>query len=1229
VVERYRPISFFCGSAALIIGIAGQILLRAGNFVILACFFYLLAVGLFIFAFQRQPGPDKWPFIKPDGPPYNRGKWSDWEYITGGFSVVTAVLAFWLFSTSIPPIIPWLLHLFSIVLLIFSIIWCERGKLRIRAAFHNCPWFEIGLLLAIIGIGAFMRLYRFDQIPFGTWYDEADEGLIALKILNTPGFLPVFDEISRLPTHFLYLIALAFRIFGVSTLSIRAVSVVFGLLTIIAAYLAGREFFDRRTGLVLAFLFAVSRWDINFSRIGLHGISVPFFELLTMALILRAMRQQRLIFYMLAGLSLGFGLCFYVPFRLFPLVVGLFLLVSWLSRHDLVKLTWRGLLLLGLGFFIACVPIAQFALNQPDAFFGRMEQTSIFNGKTTQEGWKAVAETAREHLLMFNYQGDQNGRHNLPGEPMLDPISGSFLILGAGLSLWRIRQPKSVILLIWLLLMLVPGIFSLDFESPHSLRTIGSMPAAFLLAVVPIHSLWLEWDKSPWKRRAFIFVIPLTIILAAMGYINYHIYFDRQAKSFDSWNVFSTPETITGKLMAELGNQVDYYISTFFYQTPTIKFLAPNVTDYHRLETHDTLPLRLDGKKGVVIIVDADRKPFYLQAMSYYPNGNFKEYQGPNGNVILYQIYLKPADILAAQGLTASYYQNANWLDKPFLVRAETNLNFDWKDGDPATFPYGVEWQGILFAHEYGNYKFVLRSPGLTEMFIDGIQIPFKGEGEQSVQIELAQGNHTFKLRSQAKQGHFELAWQPPNEELTTIPPSALLLPPITNNGLLGSYYANDSWQPPAAFTRIDPWIHFYYHNPPLPRPYTVEWQGWIQITKGGHYHFGLESIDESSLSIGGQLIVDDQVPNQYQDSVLDLSPGLYPIRIRFSDRTGSTHINVYWTPPDSIQEIIPQAVLFPPQGGELLQNITSGEITTPSLPTQTTKPVETSAVPDIQAKLLWQTGTCGSGTGQFKSPHGITADRSGNIWIADTGNHRMVELDKDGNYLQTFGKAGEGDTQFIQPVDVVVEQDGSLLVLDSEAKNPLKRFTPSGKFLGAFGLNLATYFPRGLGIDSSGSIYIADTGGNRLVRLTADGNVEKQWVMGIDNQTPGQPVSVTAAGDGTVYVLDGVNSRVLKILANGDIQQWPAVSSGDSANGPRMQIGQSDLVFITDPEGKRVVIFTLDGQPAGQIRSADNNRELFSKPVGIAVRPDGVLVVSDTALCRVMAFQLPDNLVK
>jgi 4-amino-4-deoxy-L-arabinose transferase-like glycosyltransferase/sugar lactone lactonase YvrE len=1137
-----------------------------------------------------------------------------------------------MFTTPIPSIYAWLFHLSSIALLILSVVWVDGRIQKGEEKNPSWSWIEIGLLLLIFGIAAFMRLYRFDQIPFGTWYDEADNGLDALRILNESGYLPVFS--TTLPAHLLYLIALSFKIFGVTTYAIRAVSVAFGLATVAVAYLTGRELFNRRMGLVLAFFLAVSRWDVNWSRIGMHGITVPFFELLTIFLTLRALRRQRLRDYTLVGLSLGFGLCFYTPLRLFPLVLVLFLMVLWLSHHDLIRSSWRGILFLILGAFIAAVPVISFAVSQPDTFWNRMQDVSIFNGKTAQEGLAAVVQTTRDHLLMFNYQGDKNGRHNLPGEPMLDPISGALLVLGIGLSLWRIRQPGSFLLIAWLLIMLAPGIFSLDFESPQSLRVIGSLPAAYLLAVVPIHALWQEWEKiNPFtqssetklfKRRAAIFTLPLIFGLAVMGYYNYHIYFDRQAISFDSWNSFSTPETIIGNIMKKLGNQVNYYVSAFYYHVPTVQFLAPEVTSYQRIETQETLPLPLDAKKGVVMFVDADRKPFFQQAEQYYPNASFQEFKGPQGQTVLYEIYLKPADIAATQGLVANYYHSTDWYEKSFLVRNESNFDFDWRNGNPAPFPFGVEWSGILFVPEYGSYSLIVRSPNPTIIYIDEVQVALTGNSEQTGEIELAKGNHTIKIRAIAQDGHFELLWIPPSREQVPIPLSSLLLPPITNNGLLGRYYANGNWQNPPAFTQIDPWIHFYFHNPPLPRPYTVEWTGKINIAKGGQYHFGLESIDESSLFIDEKQIINDQTPNQYMENEVDLSPGFHLIRLRFADRTGSTHINLYWTPLGSAQEVIPMDVLFPPQAIEEANNPNNPVSENPAKTTgPTTNPTNPQSIPIINAKLLWQTGGCGSGEGQFQSPHGLAVDQQGNIWVADTGNRRIVEINADGKYLMNFGQTGEKAGQFLQPYDLVVEQGGNLVILDSESPNVLQRFTHTGVFQTSFGSSLSTYSPRGLGIDHAGNLFIADTGGSRLLKISRNGDLLSQWRNNTGKIDLYQLVSVAINSDGVIYIIDP-NGWIWELRANGNFENWPATAPADTATGPHISISSKSSIYITDPENQRVVIFTSDGHPIGQLRSPEDNPALFSKPVGVAIGPDDTLYISDSTSCHILAFRLP-----
>src|SRR4029078_2370624 len=111
-----------------------------------------------------------------------------------------------------------------------------------------------------------------------------------------------------------------------------------------------------------------------------------------------------------------------------------------------------------------------------------------------------------------------------------------------------------------------------------------------------------------------------------------------------------------------------------------------------------------------------------------------------------------------------------------------------------------------------------------------GEQRVLSGTGELNGGLRLAQGNHSFRVRAVGAPGAFTLAWRPPAREPELISPLALYVPPVTGNGLLGNYYPNNDWRAPAALARIDPQLDFYFHIPPLNRPYTVEWTGKIVI---------------------------------------------------------------------------------------------------------------------------------------------------------------------------------------------------------------------------------------------------------------------------------------------------------------------------------------------------------------------------------------------------------------
>lgn len=1222
-----RPISrLLSGAAALLTGLAAQLLL-VNQKETLALVFYGVALALIVFALAGQElvrAVESWSHETAG---FRRSRWG---WAAGGAAVLAALVGLALFWTGQSSGLAWLLHLGSLLLFGAAVRLLEAPptgeETGSQPGQSNAGGFGLGarwewaVLAGIFALGIFLRLYRFDQVPFGTWFDEADYGLNALRMLQDPAYRPVYVESTQLPAHLIYLIALSFKLLGVSTLSVRAVSVVFGVATIGAAYLAGREIFDRRTALLLAFLLAVSRWDINWSRIGMHGVAMPLFELLAVGFLLRGLRRQRLSDYAWAGLAMGFGLCFYFSFRLFPLVLGPFLVYQFAVERGLLRRSWRGLLVLALAGVISTIPVTQFALRDPDAFFARMRTTSIFAERSFAEGMQVAARTTAQHLLMFNYQGDHNGRHNLVGEPMLDPVSAALMVLGLAVCLWRFRKPVALFLPFWLIAMLAPGIFSLDFEAPQSYRAIGSLPAAYLLAVVPLCGLWNLWDRTVRRleRRAWV-LVPLAALLLPLGWYNYHTYFNRQANAYDTWAAFSTPETIAGRVMAQNGPQDDYYISTFYNNAPTVRFLAPNVTQAFSLETYDSLPIPFRGDRKAILILDADRRSLLDQVRRYYPNAEIQEFRGPgSAPVIAYTVTLTPADIASVQGLTARYYPGGVWDAQPLLERQEPDPGQDWQSELPIPLPFGAEWQGVLYAPQFGVYRLSLQAPAQAGLWIDGVPV-FEGEGQLSAEISLARGTHDLRMRAAGGDAPLEFTWQPPGGEVNSVPAWALYASPITNQGLLGRYYPNGDWQAPAEQIKIDPWVYAYYHTTPLPRPYTVEWVGQLQIDQEGSYAFGLEAADESTLWIDDQLVIDGQKPRLYQENFLTLSQGRHSIRVRFSDHSGATYIRLYWAPPGHSGEIIPQTVLYPPVGDP---NLLDPALAAAGAPPPPVRQVVTNLAPLLPAgpaaNQLWRVGSCGSGRGSFQSPRGLAVDAQGNIYVADAGNFRIVKLDSRGRVLAVFGREGDGDGLFRDPVEVALDPRGGLVVLDSGSPVVFQRFSLDGEYQGMLGAGLGAYHPRGMGMDAQGNLYLADTGQQRVLRLTADGQPAgkgSEWNVQNSGLGAGQPVDAAVAPDGTVYVVEAASGQIWRAEPGKLPEKWAAVTPVDTVEAQHLDVGPDGTLYVTDPLSGRALFLNRDGKVTGQIES-------LSRPTGIAVSPDGVIYVTDAATCQVLAYQ-------
>lgn len=131
--------------------------------------------------------------------------------------------------------------------------------------------------------------------------------------------------------------------------------------------------------------------------------------------------------------------------------------------------------------------------------------------------------------------------------------------------------------------------------------------------------------------------------------------------------------------------------------------------------------------------------------------------------------------------------------------------------------------------------------------------------------------------------------------------------------------------------------------------------------------------------------------------------------------------------------------------------------------------------------------GAAGSGPGAFSHPDAVAVDSAGDVYVADTGNNRVVELSGSGSVLYQWGSRGAGDGRFHSPTGIAVDGAGDVYVVDSE-DNRVEEFDRTGRFLakwGVRGAGLGAFSqPTAVAVGCDGSVYVADTNNNRVERF-------------------------------------------------------------------------------------------------------------------------------------------------
>ena len=301
-------------------------------------------------------------------------------------------------------------------------------------------------------------------------------------------------------------------------------------------------------------------------------------------------------------------------------------------------------------------------------------------------------------------------------------------------------------------------------------------------------------------------------------------------------------------------------------------------------------------------------------------------------------------------------------------------------------------------------------------------------------------------------------------------------------------------------------------------------------------------------------------------------------------------------------------------------------------------------------------------GTGaaaQFYFPFGVAVDGGGNVYVADANNNRIRKVTSGGIVTTLAGSTqgsadGTGNAaQFYFPSGVAVDGSGNVYVADS-ANHRIRKITSGGVvttlaggtqgFADGTGAAAQFSYPYYVAVDGSDNVYVADSANHRIRKITSGGVVTTLagGTQGFADGTGAAaqfntPFGVAVDGSGNIYIADQSNERIRKITSGGVVTTLAGSTQGfadgtgaaaqfDTPYGVAVDSGGN--VYVADSANQRIrkiasggVVTTLAGSTQG-FADGTGAAAQFRDPYGVAVDASGTVYVADYSNQRIRKIQ-------
>lgn len=333
-------------------------------------------------------------------------------------------------------------------------------------------------LLLVIVFSFILVFWQFLKIPANLSFDEVEFTKLALSLKNAP--FQIYSSLATgHTTPYFYLLLGSFSLFGVNNFALRLPAAIFGVLCPVIFYLVLYKIKGLENPaptiivMVLSVILLTSHWYLNFARFAFEATFLLFLELLAIYFLLNKKWLFSALFTALAFYS-------YLPGRIFFIIP-----ISYLLFSKNKKVAYKFLAV----FILLVLPLVIYLFGHSDMRVQELNLLSANNLSIIQK-IKAIFENITQTLLMFNFSGDMNGRHNYPGKSALNPILGIFFLFGLVIAFKNFKQKRNFLFLIYFFISLAPSFFIRTQDNPNMLRTFTAIPSVIYfigLAIVSIN----------------------------------------------------------------------------------------------------------------------------------------------------------------------------------------------------------------------------------------------------------------------------------------------------------------------------------------------------------------------------------------------------------------------------------------------------------------------------------------------------------------------------------------------------------------------------------------------------------------------------------------------------------------------------------------------------------------------------------------------------------------------